>query len=422
MLSVRVANAGLKIRLPFLYRGLVVLGSSQFQHIIADEGRTSWAYAGDPLDEISFSKRGLMLEQLARRMLERMHPNCPSQDADSQPLGVRVDGRKRHVRHAQWDWVFKGRRVELKTAQLSFDASAMTWRVTFLGVRLADGQNARQPFDDLYLLLYAPNGFYLIKHDLQTGVSKDGVRTSCSGHMIRIFGRRRQTWKEARDTILGRLTLEGRCDLVLYVPKSDPLAEALYTQLSRIRTSDPAQQVYEGIPLNTMNPILRAHRIQQIAFELDQMQNPDSRFRSAAGELTSQGRRRGNGNAAVDWVRDGIRVEVKSSTLRFNGKAWTCTFSHIKAGATPDGRNAYFDELWVAIYSPYALDFFKHPGWHPKLQSIGTKSSVLGKQLSVSGGVQNQCVFTALERIKAQLQEDGAEPQFSVRWAPEGSQ
>ena len=401
----------------------MVVGSSQFQHIIANEGGTSWAYAGDPLDEISFSKRGLMLEQLARRMLERMHPDCYSQDADAQPLGVCVNGRKRHVRQAEWDWVFKGRRVELKTGQLSYDAVRMTWRVAFLAVKFAGGHMAGQPFHDLYILLYAPDGFYLIKHDLQTGVSRDGRRTASCGHTIRIRGRRGQSWKEALETILGKLTVQGCSELVSYAARSDPLAEALYSRLSLIKASDPVQQAYEGTPLSTMNQVLRAQRIQQIAYEWDQMQSPHSRFESTAGELTSEGHRRSSSNAAVDWVRDGVRVEVKSAMLRLNSRknAWECSFANIKEGTAPDGSNAYFDELWLAIYSPYAVDFFKHRDWQVRLWSAGMRTSAMGKRLSISAGARNQCVSSALEHIKARLQEDGAEPQFSVRWAPESS-
>ena len=408
--------------MPASYRQVVVLCSSRFQHILSDEGSTNWAYAGDPLSRITHAQRGLMFEGLARQMLERAHPNHLCEDAYEESSGTCVGAlaSRGPVAQAPFDCMFMGRRLELKTSQLCYETRPMTWRVKFLAVKLArDGLRASQPFDDLYLLIFAPDGFYLIKHDLQTGVSKEGVRTESKGHVIQILGRRGQTWKESLQTILGRLTSQG-CELVSYASKSDPLASALYAELSQ-KASDPAQQAFEGIPLSTMNPILRAHRIQQIAYELDKMQHSCSAFESATGEISSLGCRRGNGNAAVDWVRDGVRIEVKSARLSFYNGLWRCIFSNIKEGVTYDGKNLYFDELWLAIYSPYGLDFFTHPNWKARLQRIGKPTAALGKKLEVTGGRQNPCPFTALAHIKAKLQENGANWQFTVKWATETS-
>ena len=420
MLWLRVADV-LKIRVPASCRRLVILSSSQFQHIIANKGSTSWAYAGDPLALMSYSRRGLLLESLARRMLEKAHPNERTENVAVQSLGTRVDGKRRPAFHAEWDWTFMGRRAELKTSQLCFESRSKTWKVRFHAVKLArPGLRSAQPFDDLFLLIYSPCGFHLIKHDLQTGVARHGVRTESQGHNIQIYGSRGQTWEEALKSILWKLTSQGHCELVWYAARSDPLAKTLYSELSD-RVTDPVQQAYKNIPFSTMNPVLRSHRLQQIVYELDQMQNPDSEFQSASGEVTSLGCKRGNSNAAVDWIRDGVRVEVKSAMLIFGSSAWKCTFSNIKEGLTDDGKNAYFDELWLALYNPYSLDVFKHLSWQARLHGRGKGAAALGKSLQLLGGTQNQCPFRALERIKTKLEEDGAELQFSVRWALEGS-
>ena len=415
----RIALNASRLQLVASCRRLVVLHSSQFRHILADEGRTNQAYAGDPLAGFSFCQRGLMFETLARQMLARARPNRLIQDADVQCLGTCVNGRRRALYSAEWDWVCMGRRAELKTAQLCFNAREKSWSVAFLAVKLSrDGLRAEQPFDDLFLMIYAPDGFYLIQHDLATGVSKDGVRTSSHGHVIRVRAKRGQTcWKAALLTILYKLTSQGCCEMVGYAAKSDPLSGALYAELLD-RAVSPTHQVYEGIPLGSTNAIIRAHRIQQIARELDQHEHPDSLFESAKGEKSPCGIRRGDSNAAVDWVRDGVRVEVKSSKLSFDSgtSRWMCRFSNIKTGNMGDGRNAYFDELWLAIYSPDGMDFFKHWNWQARLCSAGKRTASMGNVLKIAAGKQFQSPSNALESIKAQLEKDGAEHHFTVRW------
>ena len=398
-------------------RRLVVLSSAQFQHIIANEGHTSWAYASNPLAKVSHSQRGLMLEGFAWQVLEKVHLKGTCEHANKRSQRLCAGGRR-----SEFDFLFMGRRLELKTSQLCYCAYKMCWRVRFLGVKLAtDGYRAHQPFDDLYLLIFAPDGFYLIKHDLQTGVSTQGVRTACQGHMIHLAGRRGQTWQEALQTILSRLTSQGSGELISYTANSHPLAQALYSELSD-READPLTQVYKGIPLGTFNPILRAQRIQQIALEVDRMQNPGSTFENASGEISPGGIRRGRSNAAVDWVRDGTRVEVKSCKLYFSCRKWKCTFFSIKEGLTGDGRNSYFDELWLAIYSPCGLDFFKHREWHTRLRRSGERTAALGKTLEICGPIDERCPSSALKHIKARFEEEGAEPQCTVQWDADGSQ
>ena len=419
MLRAAAAHCAPKKLRPASCRQLPVLDASQFQHIISDEGYTGRAYAGDLLATVGFAQRGVLLETLARRMLQREYPSHSIQSADVQSLGTCSNGRRRSLYHAAWDWVFMDRRVELKSAQLCFDKTNSRWRVAFHSVKLScNGERAEQPFDDLFLLVYAPDGFYLIKHDLKTGVSTNGVKTESTGHKVQVRSDRRQTcWKAALQTILFKLTVQGCCKLVAYAARSDPLAQELCSNVLD-STALPAPQAYKGIPLSTMNPSIRALRIQEIAYELDKIQNPESSFQSAKGEISPRGYTRSDTNAAVDWVRDGVRVEVKSAKLSFHSgrKMWQCKFSNIKAGMTRDGRNAYFDELWLAIYSPSGIDVFKHWNWRAGLSGSGVRTAAEGKQLLYSGGKKGQSFSSALQRIKTKLEKDGANHHFTIRW------
>ena len=397
----------------------VAVAASQFEHILSDDDHTSQAYAGDPLAALGCHNRGRLLEMLARRMLEKLHPDHLTQDANSQPLGRRINGARRSVYQAEWDWVLMGRRAELKTSQLSFDSWRRCWRVAFLAVKLSrEGNGTKQPFDDLYVMIYAPNGFYLFKHDLETAVSTTGARTQNHGHEIRVNGRRGQCWQQALQTISYRLAVRGGCELISHVEKSDKLALALYSQLSQ-KALDAATQAYENVPMSTMNAMVRGKKIQQIAFELDQSQHPESCFAIARGEISSLGRRRGESNAAVDWIRDGVRVEVKSSKLRYcaSSQSWTCAFSNIKVGLSEDGSNAYFDELWLAIYSPSGIDVYKHWNFQARLQHTGKAETACGRTIKVTAKKGDWCPSRALELVKAQLEEQGAEHHFAVLWA-----
>ena len=182
-----------------------------------------------------------MLEEFTWQVLAKVHPKHTCEDVDMRSQRLRAGGRRRHSGQSEFDCLFMGRRLELKTSQLCYCARAMSWKVRFLGVKLAtDGYRAHQPFDDLYLLIFAPDGFYLIKHDLRTGVSTQGARTACQGRMIHLGGRRGQTWQEALQIILSRLTSHSSCELVSYTSNSHPLAQALYSELSD-KESDPVK-------------------------------------------------------------------------------------------------------------------------------------------------------------------------------------
>ena len=348
-------------------------------------------------------------------MLEQTYPERRVQNACS-TLAC-VNGRRRPPHLAEWDFTLGGQRVELKAAKLCFIPSHSTWRVSFRHVKLErDGARQTQPFDELYLLIYTPGGFYLVQHDLKTGVSKSGACTQAQGHTIYVQGRSGQTWQESLDRILTRLVRQGDCKLVHRANKFDWQISALYAEL--LRSADHFyERVYDQVPLNDIGPSLRALRVQKIAFEVDKMQNPRCNFTSASGEVV-KGRRRGEHNAAVDWIRDGVRVEVKHAKARFDPgpQRWRCTFGSIKEDWTSSADNIYFDELWLAMYGPMGLDFFRHPEYSSRLASNGLRTSYDGKRLEVLGKRHELCVNAAIQQMKVKLEVAHAEHFCSIQW------
>ena len=403
-------------RRPTAFRCLVVLDSSHFHHIISDLGHTLVGYEDDPLARVSPSRRGLLLETLARRMLERTFPERCSQDACSSQLCL--DGRRRSTYIAEWDFTLGGRRVEIKTAKLCFDLSTQSWRVTFSNVKFAGAEGHHNPFDDLYLLIYAPDAFYLIRHDLSAGVSSAGVQTQSCGHTIRFYGRHKQgSWKDALKTILDKIAVSSACEVVDIASKADALATALYAEL-QVSARHAHEKEYDYVPMGFLSPVARADRIQQMALEFDKMQNPNSAFKTACGLFAVNGNRRGTRNAAVDWARDDIRVELKSAKPVFDHKnGWRCTFWNIKQETADSSSKIYFDELWLAIYSPCGIHLFRHPEYNSQLTSQGVRTGALGKVFTLYARGQDHCVRSAVGHMMAELTAQGAEALLTVRWA-----
>ena len=414
MLHPGIARSYRCAALPASCRQLVVLPSSCFQHIIDDVGDTTAAFASDQLSITSPYRRGHLLEDLANRVLERLHPGCCVQDPPASATSS--TGQPGGKGKADWDGTFQGRRLEFKTAQLSYQRSRSRWQLAFHDVKFARDGRASQPFDDLYLLAYAPDGFYLLKHDLATGITSCGGRNATRGHRISVSSHTGQSWREAMCTILAKLMSTGTCKLLAIISKADPLVQAMYCRLSGLNCS-LASTVYEGIPWSTMSPALRAHRVERIGVELDQLLNPRSAFSTAAGEVTSRGCRRGVSNAAVDWVRDSTRVEVKSAKMMFDVRQprWVCYFSKIKLPGCGDSCSIYFDELWLAVYSPLGIHFFKHWGWRDRLYGK-RRLAVEGTALSVCGRRNDLDFRSALKDMRGNLEAAGAELHAVVLW------
>ena len=298
----------------------------------------------------------------------------------------------------------------MKSAQLTFDKCHNTWRVVFRCVKFArDGCRDLQPFDDLYLVIFAPSGLHILLHDQETGVARAGVATKACGHNILVRGSCGETWAEALPTILQKMQHRGCCEIVARLSAADPLTQALYTRL-RQESVSACEETYRHIPMSLMNPSIRGQRVQQVGMEIDRIQNPTAFFSQPHDEKTITGARRGKANASVDWRRDDVRVEVKHGKVALQSRdGWQAQFSNIKTDS-PD-----FDELWLALYSPCGLYFLKHPPCYTSLASTGVLTKMAGKKLIIYGG-RGLDVQDAVHNIKMKLQAHGCELHATVAW------
>ena len=95
--------------------------------------------------------------------------------------------------------MIEGRRVEVKSAQLAWDAFHQYWHAKWRNIK-------RGAYDDLLLVLYTPLGVYLFLHDHAYGVATTGKSQSVRGGNVQVYGRSSEgSITAALDVILGKL-------------------------------------------------------------------------------------------------------------------------------------------------------------------------------------------------------------------------
>ena len=351
-------------------------------------GKTAEIYNNHPLATMDPKRRSMVLEDWARMVLEEKEANCEIQD----PVpGKRIDGTRRGMYHAEYDFLLNGRRVEIKSSQLKWDAAKGVWKARFGGLKFG-------AFDDLYLVIFSPEWLDLIKHDLTTGISNPGPLRQCSSSSeIQIYGKAQ--WPEALDTIEAKLCEGGNSLHVDRTSIDDPACKTLcdchggYTS-----------QFYDEVPLGCMSPQLRGLRVEKTVMEVDRRIHANSVFAEPGREYTIDGKRRGKNMASYDWIRDEKRIEVKHSQLSFdeNRRHWYCTFRGVK-------RNC-FDELLLVIYSPRGLDIFKHDG------SYALSNCGASEEIWLRGGTRALDWPSALQIMEAKLESNGCPRIAQILW------
>ena len=382
----------------------LVLSASQFLHILEKPDLTRQAYignAGHELSLLSAQRRGKILEQFCKKELARLNP-CGKFEEPSE--GTRCDGTRRSLYHSEYDFTMDGRKIECKSAQMSWDKASKSWRALFQRVKLPWPSFRNQaPFDDLYLTLFSPDSLHIIKHDQRTGVSTAGKQTGSSGHRIFVGAAAGQEcWQSARSQILGKLLAAEHCELVAHIDLSATEVRAFLAEQMEGMAARQDHE-YKGAPLNHTGPELRGFQVEKIAFEVDQILHPNGSFEFSRS------------SSDVDWVRGDVKVEIKHGQMLFDRdrQGWYCCFSRIKCAGANVREHNVFDELWLAIYSPFGLHFLKHPGNFDPSMTLGPR----GKHLRLSAPRHVLDVKDALDQILNKMKVDwGCQPLAAVLW------
>ena len=388
----------------------LVLPASQFQDILEDVGETCAAYGQHPLAQLTPSRRGLALQAVAQSVLQ----SSTGAKVEAPAPGPDACERRRSALQAAYDFTMSGKRIECKSAQLYWSRSDFRWQAHFRAIKLN-----QDIFDDLYLTLYTPSSLLILKHDLRTRVHRQGVLTSSHGCSVVVTGSKHmRCWKEAACHIVHALfSPPSRCEQLAVLDVNGPeVKEALSGAPGAPESfgKQHSESAFDGTPLQYASPAVRGLRVEALAFEIDRLRHPQARFRRSVGEKAAASCLKGLHASSADWLRDDIRLEVKHSRLQFREDigCWFCTFSNIKFASDRTGTAQMFDELWLAVFSPFGLHFLKHNG------VFGVSSQGLNKcqgaRIRVVGPANEPNVKAALEQILCKLTCGGCEPIATV--------
>lgn len=282
------------------------LRGSQFQDIIDDTGVTSRLYKGHAAHSLSLLsgyRRGVILQDLCRKELAKMNPNSKIQAGTH---GTCCNGQRRAEHQSENDGRIDERGFECKSSLIKWKKDQKCWYVSFSRIKLPlAGIREQAPFDELYLIILSPDHVYIVKHDLNSFVTTAGKATSESGHHIWVRGTAKQecwktAWKQILEKLLGG---ESGCSLIAQVDLSNPGVQSWLSQSLR-RGATLQDAAYLGIPFSSMNSALRGLRVEKIGLKIDQMLNPSCVFSREC--------------STVDWIRNGIGVEVKHGQMLFH--------------------------------------------------------------------------------------------------------
>ena len=157
--------------------------------------KTHEAYAGVALAELSNPARGVILEHVARLVMEEMTGQNATLPAD----GKCINGSKRGRGNKTNDFNMQQRRVEVKSAQVKWDDSQRRWHAEWKAIKSS-------MYEVLLLVLYSPFGVHIFLHDGKFGVSTSGIQQYASGGSVNVCARCNQdSIFEAHKVIVDKL-------------------------------------------------------------------------------------------------------------------------------------------------------------------------------------------------------------------------
>ena len=343
------------------------------------------AYQGCPLADLTPSRRGCLLEKVARSLCKQLNP--ASVVSDPVP-GKRCDGGKRALRQSEYDWMCDGRRVQCKSAKLCWYSAQRNWNVSFYNVKF-------QLLEELLLVVYTPRRLHFLLHDCRSGIVSGGSREATLGCILRYSAPRRiSRWAEATSFLLNSMTSSGSTCLLADVSTAHPLVQNACHTFLELEGLQESMAAFQNHPLAGMTPAARGFQIQRLVQEVDQLMYPAAHFRQPE-------------KRKYDWNRDSLRVECKHGRMCWTNHRWRVTFSAVKAHM--------FDILYLAMDSPAGIYIFQYGGssW---LSSSGRTTQALGHQISVGADRGVWEASMACEIIIDKLVQGGSTHVATICW------
>ena len=349
----------------------------------AELGTTAAAYAGCKLAALTPSKRGLVLETVAKAFLKKLEPN--SIIIDPVPSETKCNGTRRGVKQAEYDWLHDGRRIQCKSSQVYWDASRRRWQACFRRIRPGW-------FDELLLVLYVPGQLHFFCHDFQAGLSP--AESSARMHALSVCGPRGcEDLNNAQPHLTSRLHESLSCKFVGMLGTRDELLEQSLRSDTRSLKFDLEFEAFHQHPLGShISPSSRGRAIQNLVQEVDSLLH--------RGAACVKG-------TTYDWCRSGVRVECKHSRMAWKKNTWVCAFGGVKS------HN--FDLLYLAIDTPTALRILQFGG-SKFVQSQGLRGEVEGIAIQVGGIAGLRSWSDSADAITNKLVAAGSTHVATVMW------
>ena len=328
------------------------------------------AYEGVPLATHSSSARGDILERVAMRVMEEKM----GETAHPPPPGTRVNGTKRGRNSEAYDFTFKERRVEVKSAQLKWDSGKCRWEAQWKNIK-------RDAYDDLLLVLYTPFGVHIFVHDHAYGVTTTGKLQGVNGGYVVVYAPRNvASIVEAVDVVLGKLSHMHHAP----VPFTDIIV-----------TTTTTHDAYEGVPLATHSSSIRGNILERVAMRVMEEKMGETAHPPPPGTRVN-GTKRGRNSEAYDFMIAGRRVEVKSAQLKWDSstRRWEAQWKNIK-------RDAY-DDLLLVLYTPFGVHIFVHDHVYG-VTTTGKLQGVDGGKVVVRAPMNTTSVSGALDVVLGKL-------------------
>ena len=219
--------------------------------------------------------------------------------------------------------------------------------------------------------------------------------------------RRASALISSRGSAVASLAATGRAPLV--VPASSFERELGYRTVTAT--------TFAGVPLASHDAVRRGKVLASFARGCDAELHPGAMLEEAVAGERVDGTQRGQNQAEYDWQRDGRRVACKSAQLTWDGSngRWMLKFHRVKL-ATAGGRDAAFDELLLAAYTPEGVHLFRHD-LRAGVSTSGVSTAATGNlQITFCGPGHELDWRVALGELLGKVEDKGCRPLAFVPW------
>lgn len=161
-----------------------------------------------------------------------------------------------------------------------------------------------------------------------------------------------------------------------------------------------ANDIYKGTPIGSLSERTRGVVLASAARLILSDLYPRDEICDAVAGLCANGTRRSQMNAGYDWLRNGRRVECKTSLLQWlqTERLWRAKFYNVKLALDGASCEAAFDELLVCVCSPTHLYIHTHD-LEMGVSTTGIKTSSVGCNIQLSGPCGETNWRVALSKI-----------------------